>query len=495
MPITVTLYSFTKRENSTKRPSSGGTDYSCTLIDNTSLMNPTFKLSIASNPIGKNYCYVSDFNRYYFITDIVSYQNFWHISCTCDVLASFKTEIGSQSHYVLRSSSDHDEYISDNFYGCKINRTSVRLPQSGVLAWSTGHSYIVGIVSNAANASEQVGSITYYQMDDLGLKNFVYYLMHDIGSYCNITTAPYTDVGVQEALLNPIQYIVSCIAVPITFPTTYTGVSQIRFGYYFWNVLGSGKYRVIELGETKDEYGIITLPKHPQANARGKFMNGAPFTENIFHLGPFGDIPIDPADCIDVDNLGYRITYDLAQGVGRLAVGPAIWSETQIGHWNFTSISYCGTTMVGAPINLTQVLTNPLQAQVSWQTGMNNVVGTGVGAGLTPSTLKNLLSAQNVLTETYADAAKNRYPSVNGVGTPGSFINFFDHEYGCYLLAKFMRVVDENNTEIGRPLCKTKQINTLSGFILCQMADCHITGTQDEAQKINGYLNSGFFYE
>ena len=55
MAITVTLYSFNKRENSTKRPSSGGTDYSCTLIDNTSLMNPTFKLSIASNPIGKNY--------------------------------------------------------------------------------------------------------------------------------------------------------------------------------------------------------------------------------------------------------------------------------------------------------------------------------------------------------------------------------------------------------------------------------------------------------
>ena len=82
MAITVTLYSFTKRENSTKQPLSGGTDYSCTLIDDTSLMNPTFKLSIASNPIGKNYCYVSDFNRYYFITDIISYQNFWYISCS-----------------------------------------------------------------------------------------------------------------------------------------------------------------------------------------------------------------------------------------------------------------------------------------------------------------------------------------------------------------------------------------------------------------------------
>ena len=54
---------------------------------------------------------------------------------------------------------------------------------------------------------------------------------------------------------------------------------------------------------------------------------------------------------------------------------------------------------------------------------------------------------------------------------------------------------DENLTEAGRPLCKVKQINTLSGYILCQLADAQIPGTADEAVKINGYLNGGFFYE
>ena len=72
MAITVNLYSFSKRENSTKRPTSGATSYSCTLIDDTSLMNPIFKLEIGSNPIGKNYCYVPDFDRYYFISNIRS---------------------------------------------------------------------------------------------------------------------------------------------------------------------------------------------------------------------------------------------------------------------------------------------------------------------------------------------------------------------------------------------------------------------------------------
>jgi hypothetical protein len=126
MAITVTLYTLSKRENSTKQPSSGGTDYSCVMIDDTSLMNPTFKLSIATNPIGKNYCYVPDFNRYYFITDISTHQNFWYISCTCDVLASFKTEIGSGSHYVLRAAAEYDEYISDSFYGAKVKEEAVK---------------------------------------------------------------------------------------------------------------------------------------------------------------------------------------------------------------------------------------------------------------------------------------------------------------------------------------------------------------------------------
>ena len=490
MSVTVTLYSFTKRENSTKQPLSGGTDYSCTMIDDTSLMNPTFKLSIASNPIGKNYCYVSDFDRYYFITDIRTYQNFWYISCRCDVLASFKTEIGNQSHYVLRSASDYDEYISDGMYGCKVARTAVNLPSSGPLWWGTNHSYVVGIIGYAADHSQQVGSITYYQFDDTMLLNFVYYLMHDLGTYCHITTAPYTDPGVQEALINPIQYIVSCVALPVGFPASYTQATDINFGYYNWTVQGSGKVRILQLGETEEETGTITITKHPQASSRGQYMNGAPFTNYTFHLGPFGDIPLDPADYIDATDLRYKVLYDMCQGMGRLAIGPAITENT-----NITNLTYCGSAKVGADVQLAQALTNPLTAELSWETGMNNVMRTGIGSGLSLGTAGNLLGAQNTLQETYVDAIQNMFPTCCGKGSPGSFLSFKDSSFGCYLIAKFMTVVDENLTEIGRPLCQTKQISTLSGYILCQLADAQISGTADEAALINNYLNSGFFYE
>ena len=493
MSITVTLYSLTKRENSTKRPTGSGTDFSCTMIDDTSLMNPTFKLSIGSNPIGYNYCYVSDFGRYYFITDIRTYQNFWYISCRCDVLASFKTQIGSQTHYVLRAASEYDEYISDNHYGAKINEAATLLTSSGPLYWGTNHSYVVGITGYAPDNAYQVGSVTYYQFDDDMLLNFVYYLMHDLGTYCNIVTAPYTDPGVQEALINPIQYIVSCVALPVGFPASYTQETDINFGYYHWTVQGTGKVRALQLGETVTETGTITLTKHPQASTRGKFMNGAPFTSYTFHLGPFGDIPLDPADYIDATNFRYKILYDMCQGMGRLTIGPAIE-----GNNNIINISYCGSAKVGADVQLSQALTNPLTAQLSWEVGMNNVFTTGMGAGLANNSINlanSLVQAQNVLQSTYVDAVQNKFPACCGKGSPGSFLSFKDSDFGCYLLAKFMSVVDENITEIGRPLCKSKQLNTLSGYILCQNADAQIPGTADEAAQINAYLNTGFFYE
>ena len=122
-------------------------------------------------------------------------------------------------------------------------------------------------------------------------------------------------------------------------------------------------------------------------------------------------------------------------------------------------------------------------------------MSTGLGGGISFSTPSNLLNAQNTLQETYVDAVKNKFPTCCGKGSPGSFLSFKDSDFGCYLIAKFMTVVDENLTEIGRPLCQTKQIKTLSGYILCQLADAQISGTADEAALINSYLNTGFYYE
>lgn len=486
MAITVTLYSFTKRENSTKRPTSGGTDYSCVLIDETSLMNPVFKLEIGSNPIGKNYCYVSDFNRYYFITDITSSQNFWYISCKCDVLASFKTEIGSQSHYVLRSASDYDGYIVDSVYPAKADEHVAKYIATNPLYWgsSNAHSYVLAIIGYSPTSGKQIGSVTYYHMDETALNNFCYFLMHNVADWSDIATAEY-DPAVQAALLNPIQYIVSCKAFPVAPPDSLS-ISKIYFGYYEYGI-NSGKAKVIGVNEYVNESTVFSsIPHHPEAATRGKYLNGAPYSEYILRCGPWGDIPLDPAIMLDRtgEGLTCSIRYDLIQGVGRLAVYPTSYPNM---------ILFNGATNIAADINLSQVLKNPLDGAVA-----RNNAGLGFAGGaleLLSGKVQGFTNAVSSLFKGVEDATRLKYPSVSGSGTTGSFLSFIDSDYAFYLMHKYYNIVEENNTELGRPLCKLKQINTLSGYILCQGADAQITGTSDEATLINSYMNSGFFYE
>lgn len=46
------------------------------------------------NPTAYNYCYIPDFDRYYFISNITSVRtNLWRIDCSVDVLMSYQAEI------------------------------------------------------------------------------------------------------------------------------------------------------------------------------------------------------------------------------------------------------------------------------------------------------------------------------------------------------------------------------------------------------------------
>lgn len=495
MAFTVTLYSFNKRENSTKRPTSGGTDYSCILIDETSLMAPTFKLEIGSNPVAKNYCYVADFDRYYFISDITSNQGFWYITCIEDVLASYRGTIGSSSHYVLRAASAYDEYISDAMYPSKCKMSGYHTESGSVMAWGSQHSYIVGITGYSQDIlTAQTGSVTYYQMNDAALYNFIYYLMHDITQWCDIQAQGYDDPGVQEALINPIQYIVSCIGLPIAMQSGYTTATRIDFGYYTWNMSGpasGASTKIVPRAATVTESADITIHKHPQASTRGIYLNGAPYSDYIFHCGPWGDIPIDPAALIDAEKLHYQILYDICQGNGRLQVSPYSSSVT------WPNILYSGYAQVGVPIQLSQVIINPYLATMTNIQDMTAAESTALSTAPSIVTGFNAsgvadLGAQKA--KIVYDATVSKYPTPLSSGSNGSMLSFVD-VYKCFLNHHWYTVVDENLAELGRPLYQVKQINTLAGYILCQGADVPITGTQEEAQKINAYMNSGFFYE
>lgn len=78
--------------------------------------NPGFE----SNHV--NYLYISEFGRYYYITDIISnFTSLWEIHCHVDVLMSFAEQIKEQTAIVARQESQYNMMLDDGFFMCYQN--------------------------------------------------------------------------------------------------------------------------------------------------------------------------------------------------------------------------------------------------------------------------------------------------------------------------------------------------------------------------------------
>lgn len=106
-----------------------------TLKEQTSITSPIIMIE-SGNPVGFNYAYIPDFNRYYFISDIVNVSNnLWRINLKVDVLESFKSDILSSS--AILSDSEvigSDRYMSGDVWKSKVKDTTniIKFP-SGLL--------------------------------------------------------------------------------------------------------------------------------------------------------------------------------------------------------------------------------------------------------------------------------------------------------------------------------------------------------------------------
>ena len=79
-------------------------DKTGTLKNNTSITNPTILLQLADYDKVRqtNYCFIPDFNRYFYIDDIRILNTIVEVSMTCDVLETYKEDILNSTQLVAR---------------------------------------------------------------------------------------------------------------------------------------------------------------------------------------------------------------------------------------------------------------------------------------------------------------------------------------------------------------------------------------------------------
>lgn len=466
----ITIYNnFSKRQNSTLQPS-GGVVKNVVMKRECSILNPVFQID-GVDPAA-NYCQWN--NRYYFINDIVlQNNNIYEIHCEIDVLATWKSQIGASSQYVLRSASEYDGDIVDGFYITKKDPIVNVIDSSPMISWAqTVDSgwYIVGVIggTDSANGIHQ-GTVQYYCMSPASFSAF---------AQAVFTESNWTDLqSADRYYFNPIQYIASVMWFPVQPPVFSQPRQSIKLG---WQTIPCVAL-VITDPVSRYTY-TFSYDDHPQAATRGDYLNAAPFSEYCIKFPPFADVELDGDLLMKkiVKSITCEHLIDFISGKSALRVFMAIPGVQKRYEIAIREVQF------GVTIQLSQIAADRLgvlETGIGTAAGLIGSISTGNVLGAITGTVSGIISAY-----------QTAQPRVASHGSNDSMVAVTQYPYPG-LQEIFHEVVDEDNADYGRPLCQTRVINTLSGYILCSHAEIAIPGLPAERDQIISFMESGFFYE
>ena len=135
MAFTISLFKTASENNRVVKVLTDEKQLSGELRNQTSVLNPTIRIESSDNISTYNYAYISEFGRYYYITDIVSVRtNCWVVSLRCDVLMSYKDEIQS-INVILNNTQETglSNYLgSPNWVNLVKTKTDIKVFPSGL---------------------------------------------------------------------------------------------------------------------------------------------------------------------------------------------------------------------------------------------------------------------------------------------------------------------------------------------------------------------------
>lgn len=456
MSISIKLYSFSKYENSTKVPSgSAGTTYNGVLIEPCSVLNPVIKVN-GINGYSYNYAYIPTFSRYYFITDWETQDGFWYLTLRVDPMGSFKSTIGSSTQFVLRAAGVQDTYLVDTLYPTTGEMThSTTQISEGLNSFLPNGVFVMNITGSVD------GTVGCYACTWTTFKNVIKKMLltnSDDTFWSNLAD------GIRESIFHPFEHLGTVIWYPADYIDLdgITATTSITLGNIALTSSTTYPMSFYYLSSPSIwQSTSITLPKHPQASANGKYMNLKPYTQYIYSDDIFGNIELDPLKLIDTSSFYIYKTTDPATGVQIVSLPDGSMRVGQAG----VMIS-----MENNSLNIGGFL------QQALATGASLIEGNYVGAAAS-----------------VASAAMSLVPTITSSSQMGSTVLSWRP---ISLESYFWKSTGHDDTNKGKPYCKTKQINTLSGYVLTD--NSHISSsamTSTEQDMIKSIMDSGFYYE
>ena len=118
-------------------------DVTTTIFGDNSILSPMLRCKDYHNA---NYVYISQFNRYYFINNIVWSKGYYYISCDVDVLYTYRNDINNMSVCVTRSESKNNTSIVDTCLPVSKNKeVTIKKFGNNVISNKT-EKYVIGVI-------------------------------------------------------------------------------------------------------------------------------------------------------------------------------------------------------------------------------------------------------------------------------------------------------------------------------------------------------------
>lgn len=370
MAITATFYKNDKKINSTKLPTSSADDITLTveLKDVTSMFTPSLVISAdvftdglghIVNPMRYNYCYLPDFERYFFVRSWSWIVGRWECALEVDVMASFKTEIGNTTAFILRAASQYDADIIDTKYPTTMNEAGSLQEQSlfgATTPWNTDIKnagigsgfYVISVVNDDISA---IGGVSYYALSAAVMQELMNKLF-SAPTWMNITDANIS-TDMQKMLFDPMQYITSVMWIPRGLNTTgMTSTNTLPLGW--WSLTLTGGFYRLNVANTAIEFTITCSMKyHPQYDAsKRRWLQFSPYTTAGLYMPPFGFIPLDMTKLYRCSDIVVRVRIDVITGRGTLFIS----NKYQVGGVTYDGgVIYTTVSQVGVPMSIAQM--------------------------------------------------------------------------------------------------------------------------------------------
>ena len=338
-----------------------------------------------------------------------------------------------------------------------------------------------------------------------------------------------TDIseGAVKALFNPLQYIASCLWVPYKLysdnPAPAVAVTNLSFGW--WTLQGISAERIAAADFTPTQDFTLNISQHPQASARGVYLNAPPYTDYVLFMPPYGTIPLDGSLIHKADNHQVKIRQKID-----LVTGNAVCVVYGTVNGSYVQFTPTMQASLALPIQLSQVSMN---LAADWQTtavavGADSIAqllgididggstyklpknipeyqkqqlanpNTFAGAANTISMYKHMLGQETTtekagkIVHNIASAAKASMTQMMSTGINGNLASL---QVGAYLAQIFYTVVDDDLSHRGRPLCKKVTLSTLSGFTLIADPDIALATTDSEIESIKTFMSGGMYLQ